>query len=500
MLKFKYFHTIRWKLRSGQDDDPYEKKVEQIKIINNKSQLQETPDASYHVRIENFYEIYKEEYSEIPKLEENQFYVDYETGMITFHPSQEGKTLNAEYMGRGIVQYPADRIWVHSPNPYAVDNLQELIDAMHLKTEEFIKWCNDKIKEFTDHLKSEYDRFEKFVEGKIAYADEKVKDFTKFVSQKCSEFKEYIDSYIKKADKKISEIDNHIGLAEIATREARAATESAKTATENAEFATENAESATYEAKNLIDIMREKIKECIEAIKNAVKETELTHIDRLNTRLIWQEPVDTYVDILQVYNKPEIGWTVQTKLDGKCYRWNGAEWKYISNLTGAIPEVTSEHSGLMRAKDYVKLNGIEEKAQRNLEGEDAKNVLPEYFKTKTMVFYLGEKPKEGLQPILLQFPCNGKIEDISAFCRLAGDDPTSLYLEKIDKYSFENNLENWDLVTDTNYPILFNYGKKRAEITSIINNRVREGDYFRLRIASLSKNIKNITVEVTIKI
>ncbi|WP_454052452.1 hypothetical protein [Clostridium sp. Marseille-Q7071] len=61
--------------------------------------------------------------------------------MITFHPSHEGKTLNVEYMGRGIgLQYPADRIWAHSPNPYAVDNLQELIDAMHLKLKNLVKW------------------------------------------------------------------------------------------------------------------------------------------------------------------------------------------------------------------------------------------------------------------------------------------------------------------------------------------------------------------------
>lgn len=473
MLKFKYFHTIRWKLRSGQDDDPYEKKVEQITIINNKSQLQETPDASYHVRIENFYEIYKEEYSETPKLEENQFYVDYETGMITFHPSQEGKTLNVEYMGRGIVQYPADRIWVHSPNPYAVDNLQQLIEFMIKKKQELQQAVSDSIA---------------------------------FMKQKTEEFIEYINQFIKIAESKIREVDIHIEISRKQTEECKEATELSKQTTietnkakEQAIIATQNTIEATDKANQATALSINATKECIEVTNEAKEEIDLMKIDRSNTRLIWQEPVETFAETYIKYPVPQIGWTVMSMENGNLYRWDGVIWKYIGNMKGGIPLARKDSDGLMSKEDFFKLTGIEKGAQKNYIEEDAKNALPDYVHTKTIVFVLPVNKFEiGVQNIVVEFPNNGVITKITGVCQITGADYTAIQLEKISKEDFDNGIDNWVGVCEEGKEIIFPYGKYATIENNILNNIVSKNDCFRLNVKHVGFGIENLTINVDI--
>ncbi len=457
MLKFKYFNTIRWKLRSGQDDDPYEKKVEQIKIINNKSQLQETPDASYHVRIENFYEIYKEEYNEIPKLEENQFYVDYETGMITFHRSQEGKTLNVEYMGRGIVQYPADRIWVHSPNPYAVDNLQQLIE---------------------------------------------------FMIKKKKELQEAISEFIKRAESKIREIDIHIEIARKQTEECKEATELSKQTTietneakEQAIIVTQNAIEVTDKANQATALSINATKECIEVTNEAKEEIGLMKIDRFNTRLIWQEPVETFAETYIKYPVPQVGWTVMSMENGNLYRWDGVIWKYIGNMKGGIPLAREDSDGLMSKEDFFKLTSIESGAQKNYIEEDAKNALPDYVHTKTIVFALPvNKLKIGVQNIIVEFPNNGVITKITGICQITGAEYTAIQLEKISKEDFDNGIDNWIGVCEEGKEIIFPYGKYTTIESNILNKSVSKNDCFRLNVKNVGFGIENLTINVDILI
>jgi hypothetical protein len=59
----------------------------------------------------------------------NQFVVNYSTGVITFNPSEAGKTVTCTYMGKGQILYPAERIYAHTDNPNVVETLQEIIDS-----------------------------------------------------------------------------------------------------------------------------------------------------------------------------------------------------------------------------------------------------------------------------------------------------------------------------------------------------------------------------------
>ncbi|ARF70785.1 hypothetical protein B7C51_25275 (plasmid) [Paenibacillus larvae subsp. pulvifaciens] len=119
----QYNDPVRIEWRTGQVGDEYVKIIDTYKIVNNRIVLSEIPDEEYRVMIENFYET-----SDLELPKENTYSVNYRNGIISFHPSQEGKTVNAEYMGRGIILYPANRIYVHNRTTDVERNLQNIVD------------------------------------------------------------------------------------------------------------------------------------------------------------------------------------------------------------------------------------------------------------------------------------------------------------------------------------------------------------------------------------
>lgn len=119
----QYNDPVRIVWRKGDVTDPYVSITEPQKIINNVIVLQEIPDEFNHVVISGLTEIYEG----TPAT--NEFIVNYQNGMVTFNSSKEATTVTATYKGRGIIQYPAERIYAHNDNPSAIQNLQEIIDS-----------------------------------------------------------------------------------------------------------------------------------------------------------------------------------------------------------------------------------------------------------------------------------------------------------------------------------------------------------------------------------
>ncbi|WP_125154429.1 hypothetical protein [Clostridium rectalis] len=484
-LKY-YFDAVRFKLRKGTDDDPYVLKTGQYTIINGRTGLDEVPDITYKVRIKEYVEVPREKYDCRKVLAENEFYVDYSNGEITFSPNQNGKTVTIEYKGKGIIQYPAGRIYVHSPNPWAVDNLQELIDFIYQKEQEL----------------------KESVAKAITFIEQKTNEFTIFVQQKTDEFVAYVNTFIEKAESKIREVDVHIELSRKQTNECKKITdETIKVknetliAKEKTEITTKNAINVTDKANQATQLSIEKTKECIDATDRAKEETENIKIDRLNTRLIWKEPVNSFAEIDIKHPNPDIGWLVMTMDNGNLYRWDNVSWKYIGNMKGGIPLVKKDMDGLMRKDDYVKLNQIEDKAQKNYVGEDAKNALPDYVHTKTMVFVLStDKLKQGVQNVLITFPNEGVINTIEGICQTTGTEHTSIQLEKISELDFQHGIDTWTGVCEENKEIIFDYGEYQANVGNIVHLKVQANDVFRLNVKHVGFGIENITINVNILI
>lgn len=139
----KYNDPIQIIWRSGDVNDSYVDVVQQLKIVNGRFPLVEIPDEFNRVLVSTYKEIINDPYVELKQPLDDEFFVDYSNGIVYFNPSQESKTVTVTYKGRGQIMYPAERIYVHSPNPYAVENLQEFIELATLKLQEIDQAITD---------------------------------------------------------------------------------------------------------------------------------------------------------------------------------------------------------------------------------------------------------------------------------------------------------------------------------------------------------------------
>lgn len=157
----KYNDPIRILWRQGNVVDPYVDVLDpNLPVINNRVVFSEIPDSFSHVIIDGFTEIYPNPYGELTLPEAGQFLVDYQRGMGYFNSSDEGKKLNAVYKGRGMIQYPAERIYVHGENPDVIETLQDFIERAQAKIDEMtakIEEANEAIAEAKEATKNAND-------------------------------------------------------------------------------------------------------------------------------------------------------------------------------------------------------------------------------------------------------------------------------------------------------------------------------------------------------
>ena len=107
-IDYKSPIIILWNTDSSGNPVSEEILNESKQVVQNTIVLTQIPDKFYRVLITGFVEI--EQHEEITS--ETQFKVNYQNGIITFHPSQEGQTINIDkYFGRGVIFTPASRIY-----------------------------------------------------------------------------------------------------------------------------------------------------------------------------------------------------------------------------------------------------------------------------------------------------------------------------------------------------------------------------------------------------
>lgn len=117
--------------RSGTSDDPFIPKSDSMPVINNLITLLEVPSQAHGVQITGFTEITEDKYKQTYYIGENEFLVNYSIGNIQFNPVHDGKTITCNYMSRGLIMYPASRIYtLAKENPDIVVTLQDYIDTL----------------------------------------------------------------------------------------------------------------------------------------------------------------------------------------------------------------------------------------------------------------------------------------------------------------------------------------------------------------------------------
>ena len=106
------------------------------------------------------------------------------------------------------------------------------------------------------------------------------------------------------------------------------------------------------------------------------------------TNIDWKEAVDTYTDILEMYPKPQDGWTVNVKDTDYTYRFNGTDWVAISS--NSIPNATSELNGLMTKEQAAVLNKLDNAvgSLQNLTTVEKQNLVGAVNEVKSQVTQL----------------------------------------------------------------------------------------------------------------
>lgn len=134
-LEFKNPIHVIW--RKGTPEDPYVDRLDIMPVVNQRIILSEIPDKLTPLRIANMKEINHARFID-DTIEPNEFYCDYTNGFVYFHVSKEAETLSIAYKGRGIILYPASRIYTVSGNNVH-ETLQEVIEKTYRQVDELIE-------------------------------------------------------------------------------------------------------------------------------------------------------------------------------------------------------------------------------------------------------------------------------------------------------------------------------------------------------------------------
>jgi len=307
-----------------------------------------------------------------------------------------------------------------------------------------------------------------------------------------------LQEFIDLATIKIEEIDRQIGLAQQATEYANQAGDYAN---DRGDYAQLQGNRVDYliDINQILQIETKKARDfAIDAGYQALDAADIAIDARNRTILIWQSPVNNYDDLIATYPTPEIGWTVLLNESGVVYRFDGAQWKDIGNMTLSTPLATENIDGLMSKNNYVKLQEIESNAEVNFKGEDAKNVLPDYFKTKVICFIIPEEVVVGTQDIIINFPYEGSIVGITASLNVEGTDNTEIDIEKVAKSAFAEKQE-WSSILNRRLSI--SYGDKVDDGEfSILEYSVNKDDYFRINVIRAGIGASSLTVLIEIQI
>jgi len=122
-MAFEFNNPLLYELREGSGLDPFVPLSTTSVIISNKIVLSELPSPFEGVTISGYAE------SKISSgLIATTFYVNYLNGIVSFASSENGKTVTANFKGRGIIQIPAERIYSTDGND-VTQTLQNMINS-----------------------------------------------------------------------------------------------------------------------------------------------------------------------------------------------------------------------------------------------------------------------------------------------------------------------------------------------------------------------------------
>ena len=118
---------ITWNVDEHGQKVSVEMQPESHFIAQGRITLIQIPDHFYKVQIPSMVEIY----DQFSTIQSHEFRVDYQSGIVMFHPSLEGQEITvSKYWGRGIILTPASRIYTTTGEGGEItETLGEILDS-----------------------------------------------------------------------------------------------------------------------------------------------------------------------------------------------------------------------------------------------------------------------------------------------------------------------------------------------------------------------------------
>jgi len=124
-MVFEFNNPLLNELREGSDLDPFVPLSTTSVISNNKIILTELPSQFEGVTISGYAE------SKISSgLIATTFYCNYLNGIVSFASSENGKTVTANFKGRGVILTPAERIYTKSVDGSSTETFQDVANSV----------------------------------------------------------------------------------------------------------------------------------------------------------------------------------------------------------------------------------------------------------------------------------------------------------------------------------------------------------------------------------
>jgi len=120
---------------------------EQKQVVSGRITLDYLPDSFYRVTAVSA-PLNSEIEIDEQILSTAQYKVDYNTGCIFIHPDLEGDTLTFNYYKKGVIKYPASRIYTQRNGGYITETVQDNLEELYNEFDN----VDDKLDEFNDTL------------------------------------------------------------------------------------------------------------------------------------------------------------------------------------------------------------------------------------------------------------------------------------------------------------------------------------------------------------
>ncbi|MGG1263862.1 hypothetical protein [Brevibacillus laterosporus] len=132
--------------------------------------------------------------------------------------------------------------------------------------------------------------------------------------------------------------------------------------------------------------------------------------------------------------------------------------------------------------------------------QDAYNLAKkEPVQQKVMIFVVPSKIKLGIVRTEVRFPYRGKIVDVYASCGIIGSGDTVLSVEKCIQENYDN-LPSWNSITDVTIEANEKSTRTSTVPFKLSDEKVNEGDHFRINVTDVGDGIEDITVEIIVAI